>query len=1027
MTVVRYAFTALVAGLFWAAPLSAQDAGTITGRVIDATTQRPLSGANVVIVGTQRGTITRPDGMFLLTAVPAGGHVIRASQIGYGSDQQDVSVAAGATATVNFELQPQAVVLDELVATGYGTQRREAITGSIATVNAEEANVGVVSNPEQMIQGRAAGVNIVQNSGEPGSGIQILVRGGTSISASNEPLYVIDGVPINNVSVEPGGIGIRSAAALPRNPLNTMNPADIESITILKDASATAIYGSRAANGVVLITTKQGASGRVVVEYDGYVAASSQHRFLDLMSGAEYRQFVQQQVQRDPQTFQPILDGLGQANTDWQRAMIRDAVTHNHNLAFSGGTENTQYRASLNYMNQEGVVINNGFERIQGRINGSHQAFDNRLRLGLNLNASHVINNYLPWENTGGFEGGVFTNMVNFNPTRPIHIQDPATGQQRFFEMGAGRQSVANPVALAEQMDDFANSTRTLGNVSAQLDLVPGLTAHLLLGADRSESTRRTYIPRESAVGVEWLGRARQHGRDNTALTLQSYGTYNQQFGGMHALDLVAGYEYAEYETGEFWAESRQFLSDVLRYHHLGGGAQLIRPESWREDHRMVSFFGRANYSLMDRYYLTGVLRRDGSSRFGAGNKWAVFPAVSAAWRISEEDFLRGGIFSDLRLRAGYGLQGNPGVPPYASLILLEPTGGARYVFGESVVTGVQPTRNPNPNLKWEETAQFNVALDFGLQNNRYTGTLEYYVKNTEDLLLTVPVPQPAVAATRLENIGSVRNTGLEASFDAVVVSTPAFSWNAGLVFATESNEVTDIGGRSIRTGGVSGQGQTGQQAQVIMEGHALGTFWGPEFSHVDAEGRQLFHCAREGSDCVNGVTRSPTGDDFRVIGNANPDFSLGLRSQLAWRNFDASFLVRSEVGRDVFNNTALVYATQSNAKQDKNFLRAATTDPVLSQIGIDEPAIFSSLWIEDGSFVRLQNLTIGYTFDTPRFAPQLHNARIYLSGDNLLLLTGYDGYDPEVHTASGLASRGIDYLNYPRPRTITAGFRVAF
>lgn len=381
---------------------------------------------------------------------------------------------------------------------------------------------------------------------------------------------------------------------------------------------------------------------------------------------------------------------------------------------------------------------------------------------------------------------------------------------------------------------------------------------------------------------------------------------------------------------------------------------------------------------------------------------------------------MQGSPFSDLRLRAGYGLQGNPAVPPYASLLILGP--GGNYVFGEQTIVGIVPTRNANPNLRWEETAQFNVALDYGLWANRVTGTAEYYVKNTTDLLLEVPVPQPALVDRRLENIGEIRNTGFELSIDAVAVSRPELNVVAGLVFSADENEVVDLGGRSfITTGFVSGQGQSGQVSQRIMPGQPLGTFFGAEYVGVDDEGRQLFRCDRADSDCVSGQTRSPTGDDFRVLGDANPDYSLGLRSQTDWRGFDLSFLIRREAGHQVFNNTALVYSTKSNVLQGRNFLESALEDP----IALGEPAIFSSRWIEDGSFTRLQNITLGYTFDLPR--AQLRGARVYLSGDNLLMLTGYDGYDPEVHTESGLASRGIDYLNYPRPRTVTAGIRFTF
>ncbi len=1013
MALVRFLFPALVAVLVWTAQLSAQEAGTITGRVTDATTQRPLSGASVMIVGTQRGTLTRADGGFLLSGVPAGTHQVRASLIGYGADQQQVTVTAGAAATVQLALQPQAVALDEVVVTGYSTQRREAITGSVAVVNADAANVGVVTNPNEMIQGRVAGVQITTNNGEPGAGVQIRIRGGTSISASNEPLYVIDGVPIENRATEASGIGIGGTPPLPRSPLALLNPNDIESISILKDASATAIYGSRGANGVVLITTKRGVAGRVAMEYDGYSAFATPARRLNVLTGNEFRAFVQQNEPAQAEQ-------LGTANTDWERELIRTALTHNHNLSFTGGGENTQYRASLNYMNQEGVLINNGFERLQGRLNANHATWNDRLRLGINLTTSHVINEYLPFENTGGFEGGVFTNMIIFDPTRPVRFTDPQTNVTRYYETGPGRQEKRNPVALAEQIDDIGNTTRTLGNLTAALDLLPGLTAHTTFGIDGSDGIRRTYLPRESAIGAEWQGRARQVNRNNTAVTLQSFLTLQRQLAGIHGLDIVGGYEFSEYSTAEFTAESRGFSTDAFGFHNLGGGNVLVRPSSWREDHRLVSFFSRANYSFADRYFVTGVLRYDGSSRFGAGNKWALFPAVSASWRVSEEPFMQGGFFSDLRLRVGYGLQGNPGVAPYASLLTLGP--GGNYVFGEEAVTGVVPTRNPNPNLKWEETAQFNVALDYGFLNNRFTGSAEYYVKNTSDLLLQVAVVQPAVQPTRLENVGSVRNQGVELSLDALAITNPTLNWRAGLVFTAERNEVVDLGGREfITTGGVSGEGQSGQVSQRILPGHALGAFFGRQFARVDEQGRQVFRCNRpQAADCVNGETLSPISEDFAIIGNANPDFSLGLRSQIDYGRFDMSFLIRSEMGRDVFNNTALVYSRKNLAR---NFLRSALDQPD----AIGEPAIFSSRWIEDASFVRLQNVTLGYSFDMPAFLGQVEGTRIYVSGDNLWLWTRYSGYDPEVHTEAGLASRGIDYLNYPRPRTFTAGIRFAF
>jgi iron complex outermembrane receptor protein len=1014
----------------WAGQLTAQS-GSISGRVTDVVTMDAIAGARVQLEGTRRETSTGPQGDFVLGDVPVGIHRVTARLIGYAPVTQEVTVSAGQTVAVELSLQRQAVVMDEIVVTGYGAQRRSAITGSVASVNAEEANVGVITNANELIQGRVAGVYISQNHGEPGAGQQIRIRGGTSISASNEPLYVIDGVAIQNLATEAQGIGIGGDPSLPRNPLNLLNPNDVESITVLKDAAAAAIYGARAANGVILIETKQGQRDRLTFEYDGYVSAAAPARRLDLLNGSEYRQFIQEQVEAGnlgPER----LTTLGTANTDWEREVTRSAVTHNHNISFSGGTQSTEYRASLNYMNQEGVALSSGLERIQGRLNGTHYAWNDRLQLRVNLTASHVRNDYLPFEDEGGFEGGVFQNMAVFNPTQPVTVTDPATNQDVFYEIGTGRQSVRNPVAIAEQVQDFANTTRTLGNVRAQLDILSSLRGQLIVGVDRSESTRRQYFPRSSPVGAEWNGRALQISRDLTAVTLQGLFTFTENFGGVHDLEVVGGYEFNDYEQSEFRAEARDFLTDAFSFENLGAGAQLVTPGSYKEDSRLIGLFSRATYGFNDRYFLTGVFRYDGSSRFGANNKWAVFPAVSASWRISEESFMRDGPFSELRLRAGYGRQGNEAVPAYASLILLQPSDGASYPFGETKVVGVAPSRNPNPDLKWEKTDQFNVAVDYGFVNNRISGSLEYYVKITDDLLLEVPVPQPAVVATRLENIGKVSNRGLEATFDALVINRPNLTWQAGLVFAAERNRVDSLGGRCfITTGYVSGQGQSGQVSQRILPGFALGTFYGPEFVGVNPAGQQLFNqytVQRDANGCVTGrtlvgQTTSPGGDDFVPIGEANPDFTVSLRSQLSWGRLDASLIVRAEQGRDVFNNTALVYSTKGNALQDKNFLREALTDPT----GITQPAIFSSRWIEDGSFIRLQNVTVGYTLDLPALLGTARTARVYVSGDNLLLLTGYSGYDPEAHSDVGLASRGVDYLSYPRARTFTAGVRFSF
>jgi TonB-dependent starch-binding outer membrane protein SusC len=1067
MALVRRLLLALVVGMLWAVRSSAQNpvppTGTITGRIVDATTQEPVSDVSVVVEGTRRGAVSGADGTFTIVGVPAGSQTVRARRIGFSAPLQIVVVPTSGSVSVVFPLQRQAVSLEDVVTTGYGTQRRVAITGSIATVDANQANVGATVNVNQMIEGRAAGVQITTNSGEPGAGAQITVRGGSSISASNEPLYVIDGVPINNVETESPGISPSAATpALPRSPLTLLNPADIASISILKDAAA-AIYGTRAANGVVLIETKKGTGGGPSIQYDAYVGTSSAPRHLDLVTGDQYRAYVDQEVAAGVFTAAQRAS-LGTSNTNWEQAVLHNGATYNHNLSFSGGSASTQYRASMNYMNQEGIVISSGFKRTQARVNGTHQALDGRLRLGLNLTGSNVQNDYIPYENSGGFLGGLFINTIQFNPTKPLTVTD-ATGAVHFYETSCASvvspttcastaQDDKNPVALANQIQSFGNSNRVLGNTSAEFDLATPLTARVLLGVDRTDGNRSDYFPLASPAGAGTGGDARQASRTNLAKTLQTVLTFHPDFAGNSSFDMLGGYEYNDYSLTEFIAESQGFLTDALGFNGLSTGSKLITPGSNLEQSRLVGFFTKANYSFKDTYFLTGSWRKDGSSRFGVGNKWAAFPAISGSVRLSQLSAIPKGPFSELRLRAGWGRLGNPGVPPYASLIRLSADANSRYVFGDQAVVGFVPVNNANPDLKWETTEQSNIGLDYGFGNNRFSGTLEYYVKNTHDLLLRVPVPQPAVVSDRLQNIGKMSNKGVEFSLDAQVLNRATSNWSAGVVFSADRNKVIDLGTTPFYiTGIMSGQGQSGAPSQRILPGQPLGTFYGPQFVGVCAStncgpgpdgvsvglptdpsraddpklGQQLFnhYTVDANGKLVLGPnpTATPGGNDFVILGNANPKYTLGLRTNGNIGKFDFSALINSQHGQKVLNETALVYATKSNAKNNKGFLASALTDGV----GPLEPSIFSDRFIEDGSFWRLQNVTVGYTFDLPAFTGTARGTRVYLSGDNLLLSTSYTGYDPEVYTDAGLASRGIDYLHYPRARTFTGGFRVAF
>lgn len=1034
----RFLVPMLVGGLLLVgSQLRAQGTtGTISGRVVDSASQQGIANVNVVIMGGQRGTLSREDGGFTLTGVPAGTYTVRASRIGYRPQTQPATVTAGSATSVTFAMNRQAAVLSEIVVTGYGTQRREAISGSVATVDASTANVGVVTNANQMLDARVAGVQMTTNNGDPGSGQQVVIRGGTSISASNDPLYVVDGVPLQNESTTPGATGIGWNAQLPRSPLNAINPGDIETITVLKDAAATAIYGSRGANGVVLITTKRGARGNGNMEYDAYVGAATAAKKLDLASASQYRGFITQQVNQyiadsvagkanrgglAPQA----LTALGNASTDWQDAVLRTGIAQNHNLAFSGGSPQTQYRASLNYFDQQGVIWGSGLKRYQGRLNANHDAFTGRLRLALNLTASRVLNEYAPQENGGGFTGGLFTNMVIYDPTQPIKLPTGA-----YYEL-PGQSSVLNPVALVHEISDNSPEDRVLGNASATVSILSDLTAQTTVGIDNNNAIRQAFYPSTSPIASGASGIASQAQLSLNNQNFQQLLTYSPHFG-RSELEVVGGYEYTKFDNHGFGAQAQGFVTNEYGVNNLGAGTAATSPipTSFDTTSVLVSFFGRANYGFNNKYFLTGVLRKDGSSRLAPGHQWELFPAISGSWRLSEEDFFKGGIFSNLSLRAGWGKQGNQAVQPYQTQLLLVTDNGAAYPFGGTVQTGLRASQVGNPDLKWETATQTNVGIDYGIWNDRMTGSLEFYNKTTNDLLFDVSVPQPAVVPTRLENIGSLRNRGVEASIDGDMWRSGQKTLSGGLVFTFERNEVLSLGDtsrKSIQTAFVNGQGQSNQYSELIAPGHPLGSFYAPRFLYVKG-GQQYFACTTAtDAACSNGVTTDPTDADRQFIGSANPDFTLGLHNNLRWGKLDASWLWRGEFGGKVFNNTALVYQTKSDAKQGRNFLAAALTDPD----SISEPAKFSSRWIEDRTFVRLQNITVGYTFDIPARLMSGQTARVYVGGDNLLLLTKYSGLDPEVYSTDGsgggLAVRGLDYLTYPRARTYTLGVHFQF
>lgn len=982
---------------------------TVSGTVTDAQTGETLPGANVTVQGTQTGTTTDAQGTYELE-VPGPDVTLVFSFIGY----QDTEVDVGDQTVIDVALQEQVGQLDEIVVTGYGTQRRGEITGAQSSVDVAEANIGQNSSPQDLLQGRVAGVSIISNSGEPGSGMRMRVRGAKSLSASSEPLIVLDGVPISDVNMTPGGAGGASNSS---NPLAMINPQDIESMEVLKGTSATSIYGSQGSNGVILIETKSGSGGALQVDYSGEASSGSPAKQIDLLSASQYRDAQQEILGQE----------AGSASTDWQDASTRTTLSQEHNLSFSGGAEQTSYRASLNYLTQEGILLDSGFERISGRVNATHSSLNDRLRFNLNLTSSFMDRNHAFYFQSSGFQGGLIMGLIGMDPTRPIK-NDGSNLCESGKEFCEYSQSIRNPVALLEQITDLTDQRRTLGNLSTEVDLVENLTLRGTFGLDDGNGIRRAYLPKTSSVGGDFNGVAAQNERRITTMTTQSTLRYNGDLlGGAHSYRLLGGFEFQREIFQEVGVEGRDFITDAVTFNNLGSGKNPQPPFSNKERVDQVGFFGRLNYNVQDKYLLTATLRRDGSSVFGRNNKFAFFPSASLGWDLSQESFLEVDGLTQLKLRASFGISGNQGVPPYESLALLEPGFEAFFGSGEQEVTGVAQARAARPNLKWEETQEVNVGLDFTY--GRFDGSVDYYRSQTDDLLLNTRVLQPAPSGFVLDNVGSLSNEGIEGTLEWLALDREETSLTVSANASSNFNKIEDLGGRgTIDHSSVSGPGLTGVDAQRLEPGHPIGSFYGPVFAGIDDNGQETYLLDPSNPDA--GVTTSEEEAGEAHLGNPIPDVSYGLNLRFRYRGFDASAFLRGEQGREIFNNTALIFATKSNLGRNINLLEEALED------GTDQghQPTYSSRWVQDASFLRVDKLTLGYNLpNVTRY--NLRRARIYVSAQNVFVFTPYDGFDPELNSnisGRGLGfrslanpSRGIDWTSYPRPRTFTVGVEI--
>ncbi len=971
---------------------------SISGTVVDESGE-PMPGVTVIIKGTNNGTITNIDGKYIITNIPEDA-VLQFSFVG----MKNLEISASGQSTIDVTMFTSTIGIEEVVAIGYGTVKKRDITGSMASLKSEDFNIGVTTAPEQLLQGRVAGVNIVQSSGRPGATSTVRIRGTSSISAGNDPLYVVDGIPMQftssnlyvNVSGESSTSPLSSEGS---NPLNTINPADIESVEILKDASATAIYGSRGANGVILITTKSKSAANGLLSYDAYLGISTIRKKLDFLTASEYRSYAESNGLEYPD------EG---ANTDWQDEIFRPAVSQNHNIAFGGGNKSSSYRASLGYTDQEGIIETSRMRKYTSRFNAKHRAFDDKLNLSVNLTYAKIENDDVPVSSNVANEGGnMLKDALRWAPTLPVYNEDGS-----YYQLGELR---VNPVSWT-QIEDESTSANFIGGATVSYNIFQSLKFLMNLGHNNEAVERYTYIPASHPIGEAENGRASISKQKNYSSTIETTLTYKKDITENINISVMGGYSFYRYVTENTFIMANQFVSDATKWNLMQSGTVLSNT-SYKSANRLMSFFGRANFSLTNRYLLTFTLRRDGSSRFGENNRWGLFPSGAFAWQIHEEDFFNIEAINNLKLRVGYGITGNQEIPNDLYREQLTVSGSSTYQIGGIDYASVLPSNYANPDLKWEQTQQLNIGLDFGLFDSRITGTIDVYDKQTKDLLLEFSTVAPSVVSSQWANVGKVQNRGIEVTLGGTIISKSDFTWSADINFAKNKNKVKSLSNDQfsreyIKTGKASGVVAEGSKTQIIKSGLAIGTFWGRKFTGFDSDGMETYLDADDDGNA-----------DEVVIGDANPDFTYGFSNRFKWKKFDASLSFRGVVGNDIYNNTAAEFM-YTNSCPGVNILH----DALNSGVSRNQSSQFSSRWIEKGSYLRLDNVSVGYTFDTGK-SKYFSNVRAYITGQNLFVITHYSGFDPEVRTNTNkgnTAPIGIDYLSYPRPRVFMVGFNVS-
>ena len=1058
--------SAAVSGMAIPTTESAQRAveKTITGKVTDLSTGEELPGVNILVKGTSIGTITDVEGNYRLTA-PDDAETLVFSSVGYTGEE----VTIGNQTVIDLAMAPDIQSLSEVVVIGYGTQEKRDVTGALSSINSEKIKDMPITTVDQGLQGLAAGVSVQQQSGQPGGATSIRIRGGNSINAGNEPLYVIDGFPIYNENTA-SSTGVLNGVP-PENALATINPNDIVSIEILKDASATAIYGARAANGVVLITTKRGKVGQSNIDLDVYYGIQEPARRYDLMNAYEYALFRNEVwiANGRPPTYtdEQIEQFRRTGGTDWQNELLRSAPIQNYQLGVSGGKENVQYAFSGNYFNQQGTMINSYLKRISTRANIDVQA-NEQLHFGLNFTAAHTWSNQLP---TGGGRdgqtgvqnpaGNIYQGALFFNPAIPLlnkngeyTLNNSQTGGE---VEGANQGNVpyGNPIAYANLASNRNNSTRILSNLFGEWEMAPGLKLRVSGGANLLFTKQNKYEPSNI-----WVGQQAPNGRAQIGIVQgidwlnENILSYERNFGENHQINLTGGFTAQAFQSEDLNGSNVDFTNDVLGYDNIqGGNASGNFPPSLfsgANEWQLLSGLFRAFYSLKDRYLFTITGRYDGSSRFGSNNQWAFFPSAAAGWRISDEAFMEDqNLVSDLKLRVSWGRSGNQNIPTYRSLSSLQSAG---YTIGNMLQTGFYPNRIGNPDLKWETTTQTDVGLDIGLLKNRLELTADFYYKKTTDLLFDVPVPSESGYTSAFKNIGSLENKGIELAINATPVSKE-LTWNVSINWALNRNKVLELQGENEIQIDPGLNLLKAQNALLLKVGEPIGNFYGYVNDGIWKNAEEIaasgtLENRRPGE--FRFIDQNNDGlidnDDRVIIGNALPDWVGGITNTLRYKGIELNFLFDFSYGNEVANLTQIEFQFLNGRQNgNKSILdRWRPDDPSLprdewtnstnpdtnipSVLGTGDGARqVTSEIVEDGSFARLRNLTLGYNIPLEQLGINgLRRLRVYFSGQNLLLFTNYTGLDPEANIFVNDNTRlGLDYAVYPPSRTYTFGVNI--